>query len=157
MATCQFCGASLATVARPQTVQKKKAGPEQWVMTLYYIVASYWMLNGLWDIGSSIYSFTGSDSAGHGPGPFTIIAMIIGAISFAVGLGLVLKWDLARGVANIFCWIIIANAALSFLSMAGLGALFGTGFMLFAIFMSVLQIAAAGTQIWLLSETEYMN
>ena len=123
-------------------------------MTLYYVLAGYWIVNGLWGIGSTLYTTMGPHPATHGLGFFGGLDIVIGAISIAIGIGLMAKWELARGAANIFSWLIIADVALSFLSLVGIGMIFGALIMVLVIVFNVIRVVAAGTQIWLISETE---
>ncbi|MEA2552076.1 MAG: hypothetical protein QOJ65_252 [Fimbriimonadaceae bacterium] len=152
---CHFCGADLAAVPRPKAVAKKKKGPEQWVMTLYYVVACFWIVDGGWSLTSGMMRLLRpSDSALRGMEFVSIFGMAIGAFSALLGLGLLLKWNWARGVVNIFCWLRIAQGVLSLPSLATIGIFLGTGMMIFSIIFTVFGIAVAGLQIWLISETE---
>jgi hypothetical protein len=151
--TCHFCGAALANVPRPKDAPKKKTGPEPWVMTLYYLVAAYWILEGLVGVGGGIFSMVGADAR---PSIFSYIGIAFGLFSMVLGLGLILRWDWARGVVNIFCWLRIARCILSIPGMAMVGAFLGTAMMLMSLFFLVFGAAIAGLQIWLISETEYM-
>src|SRR5690349_18753480 len=49
---CQFCGTSVANVPRPKAVvqSKYRTDTPSYVMTLYYFVASYWVVSGAWGV-----------------------------------------------------------------------------------------------------------
>jgi hypothetical protein len=149
---CQFCGSALTNVARPKAAAKKNIGPEPWVMKLYYAVAAYWILDGVAAVVMRAISLSN-------PKTFSSIAYLgiaIGIFAIALGIGLLLRWDWARGVVNIFCWIRIASAAFSLMSLIGVSMMFGAGAMLLNLFLSVLSACIAGLQIWLIAETDYM-
>ena len=149
---CQFCGSDLGSVVRPKAAPKKHIGPEPWVMKLYYAVAAYWILDGVANIIMRAMSLSNPKTASS----IAYLGIAIGAFAISLGLGLLLRWDWARGVVNIFCWIRIASAAFSLMSLMGVSMLFGVGAMLLNLLFSVISAVIAGLQIWLIAETDYM-
>jgi len=154
---CHFCGASLTGVARP-VAQKKviKRGGAPWIWTLYYIIAVYWMLEGLVILAFGIVSMA---SSGGETVPILqamgVLVLAIGAFITLLGLGLILKWEWCRGVVNFFCWLHILFGLLRFARIAMLGFLFFSPAALIAnLFFLIVGLAAAGLQIWVLSETD---
>jgi len=139
---CQFCGADVSAVPRPVVAQKPRSyqapGAPKWVSPAYYVVSGYYVLAGL------VFVLTGLKSYG---------SIIFGVIDILFGIGLLLKIDLVRGIANILCWIQIALGAFGVLNTLALVALFGP-YALVLVLMNVVQIAAAGFMIYLISETD---
>jgi hypothetical protein len=155
MTVCQFCGASLANVARPAPVARKVAGPEPWIMTLYTILAILWMIDGCrgFFLAYRIWDFR--TTAGYAGFDFLDCAYIaVGAFEVALGIGLIQKWNWARGVVNIFSWIRIALALLNLSVLVMGGFLLGPHFILLDVFFAVLALALSGAQIWVISETD---
>lgn len=81
------------------------------------------------------------------------VAGAIGVAFILLGLGLILKWEWARGVVNIVCWINI------------LGGLFNLVIAIFSspmsgvmgivnVFLAMFTIAWTGAQIWVIGETD---
>ena len=66
-----------------------------------------------------------------------------------------MKWEWARAVVNVFCWIRIFLGLLSLWQAFLLANLAGAGATVVTILFSVLDIVMAGVQVWLISETDY--
>lgn len=157
MVNCQFCGASLASVARP-TFAKRQVGPEPWVLTLYYVVAGYWIFGGVKEIITDALALVNLQSkAANSPlAGFSFILyimMAVGAFQLALGTGLLLKWEWARAVVNFFCWIRILFGLLGLYASILSVTIAGPMAALY-IFLNVLDIVMAGLQIWLIGETD---
>ena len=155
--TCHFCGAALTNVARP-VVQKKvvKRGGAPWIWTLYYLVASYWVLEGLVIMIAGIVLLAAPADQVTG-GFFQAIGGIvlaIGAFIALVGTGLILKWEWCRGVANVFSWLRILGGLWRLKDLIFAGLFMRPGALIMNFFFTIVGLVAAGLQIWLLSETD---
>jgi hypothetical protein len=156
MANCQFCGASLSTVARPVQAQKK-IGPEPWVWTLYYVVACWWLVDALKELITSFSALAGIQ-AHPSLAAFAFIVYIgiaVGLFEAALGIGLLVKWEWARAVVNFFCWVRILFGVMGLYSSIMMAGFSGPANTALNILFCVLNIVMAGLQIWLISETDY--
>jgi hypothetical protein len=159
---CHFCGASLTGVARPTAAPKAakyRAGVEPWVMTLFFIVAAYWILEGLVILGAGLLVLVAPEGGGDPTiGSITHIVgaliMAFGAFLATVGVGLIMKWEWCRGVVNVFCWLRILGGLWRIRRILLMGLLFNRTGMVLDLTFAILGIIAAGLQIWLLSETD---
>jgi hypothetical protein len=153
---CQFCGASLASVPRPVPVSTRRVpvGPPGYVIGLYYASAIWWILQGIRMIASG---FNLIPDVMAGPGAIfagiVYVAIAVGLFFMALGLGLVLKWEWARGVVNIICWINIFFGILSFFTLFGMAFVFGP-IMIVGVILNVIDICISGGMVWLIGETE---
>lgn len=155
--TCQFCHTDVQAVSRPVSQQFRPSGPApagNWQLVAYYVMGGWWLANGtfiaLAFVGSLIVSLL------HGAGLFVIFPLLgfgIGAALAATGLGLLLKWEWARGVVNVLCWIMIAFGLLRLVMSLLAGFVLGPLAILMA-FYTVFNIAMAGFQIYLIGETD---
>jgi hypothetical protein len=148
---CQFCGADVSKVARPVPVTRDR-GPltptPQWVMGAYYAISVYYIVEALYEIGIGCVALNGK--GGSFAGGFSIA---MGVLTLIIGLGLLFKIEIVRGIVNFFCGLQIL------FGLFGLaGAVMGT--MLFGalgflnVVMQMLQIATAGFMIYLIGETD---
>lgn len=110
MASCQFCGTSLAGVA-PQAAKASiwhddnalpthAYGRPKWVPLAYNLVAVYMAVSGL--VGA-FTSFLTMRKGGELAGIVGPIGIVFGVIWIALGIGLLLKVEFIRGVVNFFC------------------------------------------------------
>src|SRR5437899_1950147 len=152
---CQFCGAQLAAppvargYARGQTRQSSAMpGAPSWVMPAYYGIALWWMLSGAWDILQATV-WAGKDSGGF----LDVLGILFGGITALVGLGLLLRIDVVRGIVNVLCFLQIVFGILglitSFLLSGPLGMIGILG-----MIHSIVDIGTAGLMIYLIGETE---
>lgn len=144
--TCQFCGTDVGKVVRPPTVQKlKKAyayGPAPWVWVVYYIIAGWWVASGGFHI---VREFTAAKE------PSVIVPIVCG-IQVLLGLGLLFRVEIARGIAHFFAWVEIFFGALGILGALGLMLLWPlAGGML--ILLGLIDIVSAGLLIYVIGET----
>lgn len=82
-----------------------------------------------------------------------IFAIVVGGIQALLGIGLMAKVELARGIVNVLCWITIALGLYSFIflfSMVLVDPLAG----ILGIILNIIDIVVAGAMIWLIGETE---
>lgn len=154
MTTCHFCGASLDGVARPAPVARRKVGPEPWIVTLYMVVAGYWIFDGIKELIFAFRALANTTTSHPELNFVAYILIVIGAFQIVLGTGLLLKWEWARGVVNIFCWIRILFALLSLAGVVMGGFIAGPLVSLLTIFFAVLDLVVAGAQIWLIAETD---
>lgn len=160
MTVCQFCGASLDGVARPVPVAKKVKQTEPWIMTLYYVLAGYWIFGGVMLLVTAFQALAVLQSRppdAFGSGMLTMVDYVmiaVGVFQATLGVGLILKWEWARAIVNIFCWIRILLSGLSLIGLLMGGFLFGGIWVIVRFLFTVFDIVAAGTQIWLIAETD---
>jgi hypothetical protein len=139
--------------------QKKptyRTGPPAYIWTLYFIVAAYWILEGLFIVGSSIYVLTApvDPLIRNAVSALTIAAMAIGLFIVTVGLGLIFKWEWCRGVVNVFCWFRILAGLWRLKNYILFGFIMSSSGFFLGFFFTIFGIIAAGVQVWLLSETD---
>jgi hypothetical protein len=133
---------------------RKVAGPPQHIMTLYYIGAAWWILQGGRTVAVSLGILPEMMSSFGGIfASFVIVAIIIGAIQALLGIGLMAKIEIARGIVNILCWITIAFGLYDFISLFA-AVLVWPLLGILGIILNVIDIVVAGAMIWLIGETE---
>jgi hypothetical protein len=156
---CQFCQTDLKGVARPKpdvkTMRPMMSGPAPWVWPAYYLSAGWFILNGIITIASSIILMAKIDNSLFGAvlGPITYVMLVVGIAQVVIGLGLILKIEFIRGVANIWCWLQILAGARGLLGSLVFGGFF-TSWGIVGIVRSVFDIGTAGLIIYLLGETD---
>lgn len=149
---CQFCGTSLSAAPPPVRMPGRAIGrtpsptygQPKWIWPAYYAIAGWWILDGVRVIALSV---------GIGEGGFGIFDMVLGAVTALVGVGLILRVDLARGIVNILCFLQILDGALSLIIGLFLTAALGFWGAIGMIF-SAIRIAVAVLMIFLIGETE---
>lgn len=139
---CQFCGADVAKVPRSRPAQPVKRGyqPEKWITVSYYVVSSYFVVSGLYDLVTGIIFSK-------------YVAAFFGALELLLGIGLLTKFNLARGVVNVLCFLQIIFGVIG-LAMAILAGGFIGPLAFIGIFYYLFRIATAGFMMFLLSETD---
>lgn len=156
MATCQFCGSDLRGMA---PTQKKSiwvdpdshdvvhtGGKPKWVVPAYYVIASYFALSG---IISLITLLTSKDKGEI----FHTILMVMSGIQIVIGLGLIAKIEIIRGIVNFVCGLMLIRSLIGLLG--SLGAIMvagGWGFLI--LFWNLLDIVTNGLMIYLIGETD---
>jgi len=143
---CQFCGCVLKappTVrldSRPPAKQSFLApGAPAWAGTAYNLISLYWILSGGYQVVSALLI-----SGDKGP---DYIGAVAGLLPIVVGLGLLARINLIRGIVNFLCGLQI------------LGGVFGVILSFLAgdpiqMIMALVQIATSGLMIYLLGETD---
>ena len=131
---------------RPIVAQTKYQNPvfatPQWITVSYYMVSSYMVLSGLLNIlvGSGLFR------------SHSIFGVVMGAVSVFIGVGLLLRIELIRGIVNLLCGLKILFGILGLLASLALTSLLGIfGFVL--VVMNMFDIATAGFMIYLIGET----
>ena len=163
---CQFCGADVTKVARPAGDRPKSSAPltkaASWIWPVYYALCAYWVISGLSGIFETYHvavtpvttKFLGiTTTETPGFGFWSIIGFGIGAFSLLVGIGLALRVEIARGVANFLAAlnILFGLAGLAG-SLAGTAFVGGLGFIL--ALKHTLDIIVGAMTIYLIGETE---
>src|SRR5687767_9493729 len=146
---CQFCGTGLAPApgqaragGRQSKAIRQDRGEFAWAWWIYYVVAGWWVLNGVYAIAASVQG-----------GGLGIISLVIGVFTAFVGLGLIFRVEAARGIVNVLCFIQILEGAfglaVGFL-LSGFVGIWGILGMLF----SILRVVFAVLMIFAIGETE---
>ncbi len=156
---CQFCKADVRTTAKSVSraaaaACAPKAQDMSWQRVAYYGMGVWWIINGLMTFLASL-KFFNSMLAGAGA-MFTgipAIGMVIGVVFILVGIGLLLKIELARGIVNILSWISILGGAFRVLCFIFIGSFLGPMVFVY-ILRSVLDVGLAALQIYLIAETD---
>jgi hypothetical protein len=146
---CQFCGADVTKVVRPAPTKKASRPlyePPKWVWIAYFGIAGYWLIGGIMDVVRGLTSLSGA-------GAFAYIGIAFGAFTALVGIGLMARVELVRGIVNVICFLRIIFGLLGLW-----GALWGSLFLgplalLFAVF-AAFDIVTGILMIYLLGETE---
>lgn len=142
---CQFCGRTLAPPSvrlgprRSTPPPDAMPGAPRWVKPAYNLIASYWILNGVWGIISDTV-LAGKD------GP-NLVGAAMGALGALIGLGLLLRIEAVRGVVNFVCALQILFGILDVITAFILGSPL-------MMILALVQIATAGLLIFLIGETE---
>ncbi len=156
--TCQFCKSDISKVPRPKVAATAKRPLMQtaaWIWPTYYIISGYFVLSGIWTIVQTVIAANTHKSGVEvtGMGPIQVIIIIIGAITSLIGLGLLFKVELARGIVNVLCWIRIAVGVLSLPAAIGLAVVFGPLGIVMLI-SSIIDVLSSGLMIYLIGETD---
>jgi hypothetical protein len=139
---CQFCGADTSKVERPKEVKRQSEGyvasKAVWV---WYTIISIW-----WAVSGAVSMFYGL-SEGFAFG------VILGAFHFAIGLGMLARIRLFRGIANVLCFVSLLKGLCYIV-----GGLLGTTLFGPAAFVScligVVDVVTSGGMIYVIGETE---
>lgn len=164
---CQFCGADVTKVARPKPDyprdnSKPLVAPAGWIFPAYYALCAYWIISGLAGIANAYHvavtpvtmkfmGVTTTETPGFGFG--FILGAAIGTFSLLVGIGLLARVEIARGIANFLAGL---NIIFGLLGLAGslIGAAFAGPWGLLLSLKCVLDIVTSGLMIYLIGETE---
>lgn len=147
---CQFCQTKFTPTATARG-EGDEAVPTAslnlaWVWPVYYFIAAWWIFDGVYGIAQTLRS--------QYPGSFfSVIGIVISAVTALVGLGLVLKVELARGIVNVLCFLQILQGLFGILG--GFIMSFAIGiFGAIAMVLAIVQIVLAGLMIFVIGETE---
>ena len=156
---CQFCGANTSNVPRPvQEVKVHQRGSSSHqnmtlVWSLYYFFACLWIVDGARVMLPSLGLATKSLATGSPFASWGILGAVIGLINVLMGIGLLLKLELARKVANFLCGINLIFALFGLLGAFLMSGAMGVAGLL-GVLLSIFTIALYGAQIWVIGETE---
>lgn len=143
---CQFCGCVLKA---PPTVRLDSRPPAKrsflapgappWAGTAYNLISLYWILSGGYQFVSALLI-----SSDKGP---DYVGAVAGLLPIVVGLGLLLRLNIIRGIVNFLCALQI------------LGGILGVIVSFFAgdpvqLIMALVQIGTSGFMIYLIGETD---
>ena len=146
---CQFCGADVSKVPRPPAAKKAVStygAPAKWIWPTYYTVSGYWALSGAFDVVRALGLLSGAKEVDS-------FMVVIGAVLMLIGVGLILRVELIRGIINVVCWLKIAVGIVGAILSLGIMALFGAIGILFLV-LNLLDIATGGFMIYLVGETD---
>ena len=159
--TCQFCQTDVGKVARPPAAVKPQRvygyGPAPWVWVTYYLIAGWWALSGLYDV---VVGLTGIMHPPKADSMFAVdtsilgyVMLILGAVTLVIGLGLILRIEIVRGIVNIFCWLrILGGARRGLISFALIIAWPVMG--IITLVLAIVDIVSGALMIYLIGETE---
>ncbi len=147
---CQFCKTSTKGVARPARDPHDPAplqSSPKWVWPLYYALATYFMINGLAGLVLCIvenqkgFAISGA------------LMGILGLVSAVLGLGLLFRYEPARGIVNFVCGL---NIIFGLFALAGsvFGILFSGFLGVLLVLYKLLDLAVNGFLIFLIGETD---
>lgn len=156
VATCQFCGEDLRGAA---PVQKRSifldpdnhdvvhtGGRPKWVYPLYYTISGYFLVSGLVALILTLVNPNKSEFA-------NILMYVSAGISIVLGLGLLGKVEIIRGIVNFVCGLRVFFGLLN-LPGALAGLLGSTFFGILGLIFAVLDIVLNGFMIYLIGETD---
>jgi hypothetical protein len=154
---CQFCHADTSKVIRPVAAPRARPyapATPQWVWGAYYAIAGFYILQGGYDIVEAVVASQRKIMGEQiGFGFFSALSVVFGAVTALIGIGLLLKVEVVRGIVNFFCGLQIMFGLLG-LAGSFIGALFTGPWGLLGVVMNVAQIAAAAFMIYLIGETD---
>ncbi len=157
--TCQFCGSDLRGKA---PVQPKRSifidsdsyepihtgGKPGWVYPAYYAVCGYYILSSL--IGILLVVLNKKNDMSD---MFNIIAVAIYGLGIIVGIGLLAKIEIIRGLVNYLSFFKILGDLRGIFVSFGIMML-STGLGLALLIFNVLDLCAAVFMIYLIGETD---
>lgn len=157
---CQFCGTETSKVARPVVQQKKvnyAYGTAPWVWWAYYGISGWFVFSGLVSIIKSALELVSFNRQAAGTmfasfNVFFYVQMAIAGAAVVVGLGLILKSEMIRNIANWYFALMILSGLFGVLNSLSVMALLGTVGLLMLI-QSGLNILLGGFMIYLIFET----
>ncbi|MBS1724987.1 MAG: hypothetical protein JSS66_18765 [Armatimonadetes bacterium] len=144
--SCQFCNADVRGIPRPKGSDDvpRHGGklPDKTLWTIYYVLCAFWIVNG----GANLILALTSKQPNY-------ISLAFGVFQLLVGLGLVLKLEIVRGIVNVLSFLSILQGLLgligSLMSILAFGAL-GLIFVL----VNIITIVIAGATVWIIGETQ---
>jgi hypothetical protein len=158
--TCQFCGSDLRGMAPAQAKRSifidsdsydvvHTGGKPGWAVPAYYIVASYFVLSGLVSV---LLTVLNKKTMADG-GSFVYIGLAFSAVGILLGIGLLAKIEIIRGIVNFVCGLNLIFGIIGLLgSFAGVMTMGGLG-VLFLI-QDVVDICMNAFMIYLIGETD---
>ena len=150
---CQFCRSTWAPPPGMRAPQRMAASTPAlgqtypWVWKAYYAIAGWWILNGTLSILRATAFATEKDSGGG------ILAIVFGALTLLIGLGLVFRIDVARNLVTFLCFVSIVFGILGIVIMFFFAPV--TGFWsVIGLASDILDIGLAGLMIFVIGETD---
>lgn len=124
-------------------------GKPGWVYPAYYIVASYFVLSGL---GGALMTLLNHKTMTEG-GPFVYVGLAFNAVGVLLGLGLIAKIEIIRGIVNFVCGLSLIFGIIGLLGSFGAVLTLG-GLGVLILIQNVLDICSNGFMIYLIGETD---
>lgn len=153
---CQFCQTDVSQVARSGVADDvgRHGGklPDKTIWGLYYAISAMWLINGATTIIDALRpkKFLGETVP---PGAWEYAMAAIGGVTIIIGIGLLCKLEIVRGVVNVLSGLNLLFGILgligSLMSIMVVGA-----FGLLFVFADLLRIIVAGATIWIIGETQ---
>ena len=158
--TCQFCGSDLRGMAPAQGKRSifidsdsyyvvHTGGKPGWVYPAYYIVASYFVLSGL---GGALLTLLNHKAMTEG-GLFVYVGLAFNAVGVLLGLGLIAKIEIIRGIVNFVCGLSLIFGILGLLGSLGVVLTLG-GLGVLMLIQNILDICMNAFMIYLIGETD---
>jgi hypothetical protein len=147
MMRCQFCGVDTSGVERQVESPRERPGgyvAPAWIWKLYNAVAAYWIVAGL---------FTAAAFSGVFGGRSSFFFVAVGFFWAIVGVGLLARVELARGLANVLSFFKILLAIWGIVQLIVFPFSSGPS-ALISLILCALDIVSAGLLIFLIGETE---
>jgi hypothetical protein len=155
---CQFCQASLKGVAKPNPQRQNYFayeddhsvgyfGKPTWVKPAYYAVSTYFILSALVGILLIVTRMKGPIEA------FEIIAIAIHSIGLLMGIGLLAKIEMIRGIVSFICAMKILFGLLAIPTILMEGMFTGIAGVVSTLLV-VLDIVTCALMIYLIGETD---
>lgn len=159
--SCQFCGFILGnaprkTVGEPSARQYAGRQVPKWIWGLYYFFAALWIFDGARVLMVSLKlvpEVWGAGAVGQSCMGMLGVMGAIGAFFIAIGVSLIFRFEWARGVVNVICWVRILGLLFDLIMAIFSSAAFGLAGLL-NVFIVMLTIAWTGAQIWVIAETD---
>jgi ribosomal protein S27E len=143
---CPGCGASTIHLARStrDITGFSYGGPvPPFAWPLYYVISAYWVLSGIAAIAFSAMSKDGID----------IFSAMCPGFQVLLGIGLLLRLEIFRGIVNFLCWCSILGGLFTVIgSLLGM-SVFGAMAIPFLL-MGLLQIVTSALMIWVIGLTQ---
>jgi hypothetical protein len=157
--TCQFCGSDLRGMAPAQAKRSifidsdsyepvHTGGKPGWVYPAYYCVSGYYVVSAL--IGILLVVLNKKSDMSD---PFTIAMIAIYGVSLIVGIGLLAKIELVRGIVNYVSFGKILGALRGILFSLGI-MMVSTGMGILLLLFNVFELCTAVFMIYLIGETD---
>ncbi len=153
---CHSCNFDVSAAARVAPAKTPRQTPnyanKSLVWTLYYIFSVLWIFDGVRVVLATL-GIAKQLGAGSAFASWGILGAIFGGINVLIGLGLILKVEFIRGVANFLCGINLIFAILGVVQTIIISPVLGPVGII-AIIGSILVCALYGAQIWVIGETD---
>lgn len=143
---CPGCGASTIHLARStrDITGFSYGGPvPPFAWPLYYVISAYWVLSGIAEIVLSAISRDG----------IQLWSAVCPGFQIFLGIGLLLRLEIIRGIVNVLCWFSILGGLLKviggILVMATIGAMAIPN-----VLFGLIQIITSALMIWVIGLTQ---
>jgi hypothetical protein len=146
---CQFCQTETSSVLRPKQDNPDPEAFETptWTLAAYYAVSALLLLSGLIGILTTLVG-----SRKDGLGLFDGISLVFDGVGALVGIGLLLRLEIVRGITNVICFLGILSG-LRFIAFGLEGTLFSSWGLLVVVY-GIIKVATYAFMIYLIGETD---